>query len=374
MATYRSTSSSSCYRKSIDKSHNHFGPPFTKCSKCEEIICYDCIGRNLESGKVLCVRCTKSVIARTADYIEETFRYLALGTAGFFKNLPIWISRFIRLMVTPYRVIRELNKKIRKIFKEESTYTIILTGRTLTFRGQVYQLRNLTQIGKYKLSRKDKYRISVNILILAAVVFLTCVYVLTYAPFAIDWYPVGVASVSIAIISLAVVAYAIYERFQPPTYMVELETSAASTELFMSKDEKFIDNLILAIRDAIDKPDPQTSYVFNIIDRSMIVYGDVTINEHRPGLTDEDKRFIKDVFEPKLKEFQERLETLGNGVGLEDLKKFVDELNKSRPKESSLRTYWQRLIDISDTYELVKHTIEFIRIIEKGIELFSSLA
>lgn len=123
----------------------------------------------------------------------------------------------------------------------------------------------------------------------------------------------------------------------------------------------------------MNNPDPRTNYVINIIDRSVVVIGDMIINEHRPGLTDDDKRFIKEVFEPKLQEFQERLETLGNGVGLEDLKKFVDELNKSRPKESSLRTCWQRLIDISDTYDLVKNTIEFMRIIEKGIELFSNL-
>jgi hypothetical protein len=373
MATYRSRSSLSCSRKDKDHSHNHVGPLFTKCSKCKRIICHECIGRHIEPGKVLCVDCAKPAIARIVDFAGETFRFMALKTAMFFKNLPTWISRFIHLIMTPHRIISQLIKKIRKILRKEPEYTIILTQQTLTFRGQVYQLRNVTHVGKYKLSHKRKYRISIKILILAAIVFSAFVYALAYAPITVDWYPIGVFSVSIAVLSLAVVAYAIYERFQPRTYMVKLETSAASTELFMSKDEKFIDTLVLAIRDAIEKPDFRTSYVFNIIDRSIVVYGDVTINEHRPGLTDEDKRFIKDVFEPKLQEFQERLEALGNGIGLEELREFVDELNKSKPRESRLRTHWRTLIDISETYDLFKNAIEFIRIIEKGIELLSIL-
>jgi len=56
-----------CYRLVTDRSHNHRGPTFYKCLGCKQIICHECIGRNLPAGGVLCVECAVPIDVQPVD-------------------------------------------------------------------------------------------------------------------------------------------------------------------------------------------------------------------------------------------------------------------------------------------------------------------
>lgn len=202
--------------------------------------------------------------------IAHLFAAFFAGLLWSIRNSPSGVRNFIYLILTPYRVFEDFSRKIAKLGKRESEYQIYLTGKTLTYGGQIYQLSNITYIGKRKLVRTNWLEIFIWRVLLIVGSIGSCIIYLISVP---DWYPLSLLSIPFAAIVLVNVTYAIYKKLLIPTYFVKLETSAASTELFMSKDESFIDELIFKIRDSINKPDPKISYIFNTIDKSINTSG-----------------------------------------------------------------------------------------------------
>lgn len=59
-----------CYRANIEPERSHLGPPFYRCAKCQQVVCYDCIGENLTSGAVLCIACA-SIGTRVGSTLQS---------------------------------------------------------------------------------------------------------------------------------------------------------------------------------------------------------------------------------------------------------------------------------------------------------------
>ena len=86
-----------CYRKSIDHSHRHIGPPFSRCRDCDRIICHECIGRNLTSGHVLCVECTVS--AQNRQGASSTFTSRVVLPPKPINPLPMLLLKEMTIVV-----------------------------------------------------------------------------------------------------------------------------------------------------------------------------------------------------------------------------------------------------------------------------------
>lgn len=137
--------------------------------------------------------------------------------------------------------------------KEKSNLSI--TDKTIKYSGQVYQLSNITQVGKYKVSKRRWMTGIIAVLIGAGGVAIAG--------------QRGSEEVGIVVIGFAVLLM-LWTVFRKRLYLLRLETSSGSAELFTSKDEKFIDELITTISEVMESQIEGTN-IIAYTDKSKII-------------------------------------------------------------------------------------------------------
>lgn len=136
---------------------------------------------------------------------------------------------------------------------------LYITEKTVKYSGQVYQLNNITQVGKYKISQRRWSTAIVAILIGVGGIAIAGQR---------GGEPVGAGMIGFALILL------LWNVFRKTKYLLRLETSSGSAELFTSKDESFIDQLISTISEVMERQDEGTN-IIAYTDKSKIVNNSV---------------------------------------------------------------------------------------------------
>jgi hypothetical protein len=116
---------------------------------------------------------------------------------------------------------------------------LIVTDSLLKFQGQNYPLRNITNFGKFKVTRNKKKGVAWPLLFTLLGLFLLG---------ADDTRGWGAA---LSIGSLLVVFQRL--RKPPSTFLMRVETSSGSAELFQTPDEASVDRTIEALQAGMEK-------------------------------------------------------------------------------------------------------------------------
>ena len=137
-----------------------------------------------------------------------------------------------------------------------------ITNNTITLDSKVYQIRNVTSVGKYRIKPSDIFKL--NFIIICGVLGWFGIALINSNPdmSAPKWF---------AGIVIFLAASGIIERFtKAPKYGLSIETNAGSTKLLISKDEKLIDEIIYTITQIMNNLDKAVNYSFNIADGDII--------------------------------------------------------------------------------------------------------
>ncbi|NEN93093.1 DUF6232 family protein [Okeania sp. SIO2B3] len=134
-----------------------------------------------------------------------------------------------------------------------------VTNNTITLDNKVYQVRNITSVGKYRI--KPNYFFKLKFIIVGVVLSLL----------GIEWMKnnpdVSLFTWSVIILT----ALGIIERFtKAKRYGITIETSAGSTRLLTSKDESLINRIINTITEIMNNQDKPANYTFNVSDGDII--------------------------------------------------------------------------------------------------------
>ena len=137
--------------------------------------------------------------------------------------------------------------------------TLKVTNSTITLDNKVYQVRNITSVGKYRI--KPNYFFKLKFIIAGVILSLL----------GIEWMKnnpdVSLFTWSVIILT----ALGIIERFtKAKRYGISIETSAGSMKLLTSKDEILIDRIINTIAQIMNNQDKAANYTFNISDGDII--------------------------------------------------------------------------------------------------------
>lgn len=150
-------------------------------------------------------------------------------------------------------------------------------------------------------------------------------------------------------------------------YFLVIQTNAGKQELFGSKDYDFINGIRLKIQEALDTASPSFSYAYNIDNKTIInnPTGNISITHinQYAGLSDEDKDYLKNNFEPVLQKIQNEINKSNNEDWKRNFEILRQELKSSKPRKSILETAWS-------VFGNVGAFAEFAGTMEKAFNLF----
>lgn len=140
--------------------------------------------------------------------------------------------------------------------------TLSITNRTLTLDSTIYQVSNITSVGKYRI--KPRYRFNVRFIITCGVFGWLGIEVAKRNPdvLILKWI-IGL------LFFLAVLG--ILERFtKPKKYGLSIVTNSGGVKLIASTNEKLIDKIINKIVEIMNNRDAPANYTFNVSDGDII--------------------------------------------------------------------------------------------------------
>ena len=134
-----------------------------------------------------------------------------------------------------------------------------VTNNTITLDNIVFQVRNITAVGKYRI--KPKFFFKLSFIIICVILSLVGIEWVKSNP-DVKWF-------TFSVIFLA--ACGIIERFtKAKRYGITIETNAGSTKLLTSKDESLINRIINTIAEIMNNQDQPANYTFNVSDGDII--------------------------------------------------------------------------------------------------------
>ncbi len=140
--------------------------------------------------------------------------------------------------------------------------TLNVTNNTITLDNKVYQVRNITSIGKYKI--KPNYFFKLKFLIICVVLSLLGIAWMINTPDG-KWF-----TFSFTFGAIFLAALGIRERLTAKRYGITIETNAGSTRLLTSNDESLINRIINTIAEIMNNQDKPANYTFNVSDGDII--------------------------------------------------------------------------------------------------------
>lgn len=137
--------------------------------------------------------------------------------------------------------------------------TLNITNNTITLANKVYQVRNITSVGKYRI--KPSYFFKLKFIFPGIILSWVGIEWMKSNP-DVQWF-------TYSVIFLTVLG--IIERFtKAKKYGISIETSAGSAKLLTSKSEALIDEIINTITRIMNNQDKAANYTFNISDGDII--------------------------------------------------------------------------------------------------------
>lgn len=120
-----------------------------------------------------------------------------------------------------------------------------ITNSTISLDSTVYQIKNIAQVGKYRI--RPKYFFNITFIIISGLI--------------------GFAFPRLLILPLIGIIERILKKRK---YGVRIETNSGGTSLIASTDESLIDRIIKRIVEVMNNQDTPVNYTFNIADGDII--------------------------------------------------------------------------------------------------------
>lgn len=140
--------------------------------------------------------------------------------------------------------------------------TLSITNRTLSLDSTIYQISNITSVGKYRI--KPIYRFKIRLIIVCSVLGWLAIQLVQNSPDTpiLRW---------LAGVAITPVILGILERLtKTKKYGLSIETNSASSRLISSKNEKLIDRIIEKLIEIMNNRDAPANYTFNVADGDII--------------------------------------------------------------------------------------------------------
>jgi hypothetical protein len=140
--------------------------------------------------------------------------------------------------------------------------TLSITNRTLTLGSTVYQVSNITSVGKYRI--KPSYIFKIRFIIMCSILSWLAIQLAGNNPdtLILKW---------LAGIVISLVILGLLERLtKTKKYGLSIETNSASSRLISSKNEKLIDRIIDKLIEIMNNRDAPANYTFNVADGDII--------------------------------------------------------------------------------------------------------
>ena len=232
--------------------------------------------------------------------------------------------------------------------------------QTITLGNSIYQISNITEIGKYK-----------KVSTVAPILMIACVLGVVFGIVALTQGRGDDQLIGLILAVVSFILFFIFRHFNKPLFILRMVTSSGSSNLLASKDESFIDELVSIFSDAIDKRIRSATYNINaekakIVNKSVHVeeavmgdkYSDIhnstiinrsTLNN---ALNSVEAKFGKETADA-LNLISTHLENNPSEIGKDLFNSFNAEFAREKPNKNILRTLWDGFLEhLPDTAKI----------------------
>ncbi|NJL39107.1 MAG: hypothetical protein HC899_21925 [Leptolyngbyaceae cyanobacterium SM1_4_3] len=117
--------------------------------------------------------------------------------------------------------------------------TLSITNRTITLGSTIYQVSNITSVGKHPLKTKYIFKLRFVIICIALIGLGILLVIANPDVILLKWLTGTLA---------AFIGLGIFERFvRPKKYALSIITNAGSAELIASKNQKFLNKILIKL-------------------------------------------------------------------------------------------------------------------------------
>lgn len=145
----------------------------------------------------------------------------------------------------------------QSVESEPTFFTVTPNTIRVGHGSEIFQIKNITRIGKYKIAENKFPLILIIICLLAGLGSLAT--------------QSGVG-VFFGICLLAVAGFGLWSRSRPGTYAFGFECNSGAARYFHTKDEKFIEEIVGVVSQYIES-EQAASLQINVVDRSVVNTG-----------------------------------------------------------------------------------------------------
>jgi len=165
--------------------------------------------------------------------------------------------------------------------KDEVIGEFKITNQVISYSGQVWQLRNITRVGKYKVNNPKPHKI-LDFLKPIGGFFFGIVLIMNEAP-------IGFL---VVLLALGYFAFQVYQnKKHKPEFALKIEASSGTAEIFTTHDEEFVDQLVNLIS-RVMRSEEQKEFQVSIDNRTII---DNSLVDNRKSYNDiKDSTIIDD--------------------------------------------------------------------------------
>lgn len=170
-------------------------------------------------------------------------------------------------------------------------------------------------------------------------------------------------------LALGIVIYFVQkkERKDNHRFILLINTNSGSLELFSHKDYDFINSIRKQIQEVLDASSPPLSITYNVDNKTVIKNptGNIAITNitQYQGLSDADKNFLLNSFEPALLRIKEEIIKANNDEIRRNFDMLTQELKSPKPRKSILEAAWSVVSNLTTVSDLAGT-------IERGISMF----
>lgn len=140
--------------------------------------------------------------------------------------------------------------------------TLSITNRTLALGSKIYQVSNITSVGKYRI--RPNYFFKMQYIIICIVLGILGIELVKNNPdvLFLRWFIRAM---------VAFVILGILERFtKTKKYGLSIEMNSGSAKLIASRNERLVDSIVAKVIEIMNNKDAPVSYTFNIADGDIV--------------------------------------------------------------------------------------------------------
>lgn len=166
----------------------------------------------------------------------------------------------------------KVKPEIPEVSIEGENAVIVITDKLLSFKGFVYQIKNISGVGFF--TQSTRHKVSYIVILLCTFLYFSPYEEILYSALFVQPRRIGsvfTAGDIVNIVLLVVISFGVFERIvYRKIYYLQIEMNSGRSRLFISRDKFFLVRVVDRLRMVMENPDKEYNLVVDMRTQTII--------------------------------------------------------------------------------------------------------